>query len=136
MKQLKHEKGGNVTHDVTPTHTFKNGRVKKTKEQKKRQRLTYGRSERRKELNRLYKRSTKGRRTAAIYAAYRRALKLNATPKWADLEKIKEIYLNCPAGYHVDHIVPLKGKNICGLHIETNLQYLPASENLKKSNKF
>ena len=66
----------------------------------------------------------------------RRALKLKATPKWANLDKIKEIYNNCPDGYHVDHIIPLQGKNICGLHIETNLQYLPASENVKKSNKY
>jgi len=57
-------------------------------------------------------------------------------PKWADRKKIQEIYLNCPKGYHVDHIIPLKGKTVCGLHIETNLQYLTASENCKKHNKF
>lgn len=66
----------------------------------------------------------------------RRALKHKATPKWADIEKIRQIYKNCPEGFHVDHIIPLKGKDICGLHIETNLQYLPASENIRKSNKF
>ncbi len=66
----------------------------------------------------------------------RRSRQLNATPKWANLEKIKEIYKNCPIGYHVDHIIPLQGKNICGLHIETNLQYLPAKENLKKGNRY
>lgn len=64
-----------------------------------------------------------------------RARKLKATPKWANLKRIKEIYENCPKGHHVDHIIPLKGKEICGLHIETNLQYLPAKENLKKGNK-
>lgn len=67
--------------------------------------------------------------------AARRARIANATPKWADLDKIKEIYNNCPPGYHVDHIIPLTNKFVCGLHVPENLQYLPASENLKKGNK-
>ncbi|MFI3218381.1 MAG: HNH endonuclease signature motif containing protein [Methylococcales bacterium] len=58
------------------------------------------------------------------------------TPKWADLDKIDEIYRNRPEGYHVDHIVPLNGVNVSGLHVESNLQYLTAEENLSKSNKF
>ncbi len=67
--------------------------------------------------------------------AKRRALKLKATPKFANLKKIREIYKNCPKGYHVDHIVPLQGKEVCGLHVEWNLQYLTPSENSSKSNK-
>jgi len=67
--------------------------------------------------------------------AKRRALKLKATPKFANLEKIREIYKNCPKGYHVDHIVPLQGKEVCGLHVEWNLQYLTPSDNHSKSNK-
>jgi hypothetical protein len=68
--------------------------------------------------------------------AKRRAIKLKATPNWADLVAIKEIYRTCPEGYHVDHIVPLQGKLVCGLHCEFNLQYLSATENRCKANKF
>jgi hypothetical protein len=69
-------------------------------------------------------------------AAKRRADKLRATPNWVDLEKVKQIYRDRPDGYHVDHIVPLHHPLVCGLHCEFNLQHLPASENLSKSNKF
>ena len=71
-----------------------------------------------------------------IMSNKKRAVKLRAMPKWANQEKIKEIYANCPKGWHVDHIVPLQGRNVCGLHVETNLQYLPARENARKKNKF
>lgn len=50
----------------------------------------------------------------------------------ANKDKIKEIYLNCPEGYEVDHIIPLsKG----GKHHEDNLQYLTISENRSKNNR-
>lgn len=61
---------------------------------------------------------------------------LRRTPKWADLKEIQEFYRNCPAGYHVDHIVPLCGKTVSGLHVLENLQYLPANENIRKSNLY
>lgn len=70
--------------------------------------------------------------------AYRYARKKRikqATPKWANIDDIQEFYLNCPKGYHVDHTIPLHGKNVCGLHIIDNLQYLPAKANLSKGNK-
>lgn len=70
------------------------------------------------------------------YSAKRRAAKIQRTPAWANQEKINEIYANCPEGYHVDHIVPLRGERVSGLHVENNLQYLPASENISKGNKF
>jgi 5-methylcytosine-specific restriction endonuclease McrA len=63
-----------------------------------------------------------------------KASKLNALPVWANLNKIKEIYSLCPIGHEVDHIVPLQGLTVCGLHVEYNLQYLTVEENRKKSN--
>lgn len=65
-----------------------------------------------------------------------KAEKLKRTPKWADLEAIKQFYINCPDGYEVDHIIPLRGKTVSGLHVIDNLQYLTAKENRKKANKF
>lgn len=66
-----------------------------------------------------------------------------ATPKWANMDKIEEVYkqrdaLNLASNtvYHVDHIVPLKSKLVCGLHVEHNLQVLPELENKKKCNYF
>lgn len=67
--------------------------------------------------------------------ANRRASKLNATPSWSQTDKIKEFYRNRPKGFHVDHIVPLQSDIVCGLHVLENLQYLSASENLKKGNR-
>ena len=70
------------------------------------------------------------------YQNTRDATKQQRTPSWANLLVIKEIYKNCPAGHHVDHIVPLHGRLVSGLHVENNLQYLTAEDNLKKHNKF
>jgi hypothetical protein len=58
------------------------------------------------------------------------------TPEWSNLLAIKEIYDNCPDGYDVDHIVPLQGELVSGLHVPNNLQYLTRSENSRKRNKF
>jgi hypothetical protein len=78
-------------------------------------------------------------------SAKRRANKRNATPAWLTKEQeadIKAMYKLakkfeklCNIRYHVDHIVPLAGKDVCGLHVPWNLQILPASVNIAKSNK-
>ncbi len=64
------------------------------------------------------------------------SFKRNSTPKWANKKLITRIYNKCPEGMQVDHIIPTKGKNVCGLHVETNLQYLSPEENGKKFNSF
>jgi hypothetical protein len=75
----------------------------------------------------------------------KRATKLNRTPLWlnsGDLFEIECVYTyakslnNIGLNYHVDHIIPLRGKKVSGLHIASNLQVIPAIENLIKSNKF
>jgi hypothetical protein len=74
----------------------------------------------------------------ASKSALRRATILHATPLWLDRNQkrqIRMIYKNCPRGFHVDHIIPLKGENVRGLHVPWNLQYLPAIINIAKGNK-
>jgi hypothetical protein len=71
----------------------------------------------------------------ALTNAHKQAVKLR-TPSWADMEAIVQVYKQCPIGHQVDHIVPLRGELVSGLHVADNLQYLPASENRAKSNKF
>jgi len=66
--------------------------------------------------------------------AKRRAAKLQATPAWADLQEIQDFYEACPPGHHIDHIFPLNSPIMCGLHVRSNLQYLPAKENISKGN--
>jgi hypothetical protein len=70
------------------------------------------------------------------YLSARKSRLKIATPQWANLKAIEQIYKNCPKNNHVDHIIPLNGKNVCGLHVENNLQYLDKIQNLSKSNKF
>ena len=72
----------------------------------------------------------------------RRAAKLKATPAWADKVAIDYIYYAAKViervygtKWHVDHIIPLKGKTVCGLHVQNNLQLLAPLDNIKKSNK-
>lgn len=52
---------------------------------------------------------------------------------WSEIADFMD---KCPEGYHVDHIIPLNHPDVCGLHVPWNFQYLPANENVYKSNKF
>lgn len=97
------------------------------------------------ELGFEYQHDGKARRQAAltIYRAAIRASNLQRTPAWADREAIAEVYrraksmtLTTGIPHHVDHIIPLRGQTVSGLHVAGNLQILTAAENLTKSNRF
>lgn len=80
------------------------------------------------------------------YKAQKRALKLLATPNWLTKEHKKNINTEYQLAtwcsqvtglaYHVDHIVPLKGSKVCGLHVPWNLQVILAKDNITKGNRF
>jgi hypothetical protein len=65
----------------------------------------------------------------------RQTAKLHRTPKFGQ-DGIVDFYINCPTGYVVDHIVPLQGKLVSGLHVLWNLQYLTPEQNSRKGNKY
>jgi hypothetical protein len=79
----------------------------------------------------------------AAKALKRLAKKLQAIPPWADMDAIEAIYkeaarVTAETGipHEVDHIIPLQGKSVSGLHVETNLRVITASANRSKGNKF
>lgn len=76
------------------------------------------------------------------YCVRRRLLAKQGTPAWADQNAVREFYIKAAElrestgqDWHVDHIVPLVSKFVCGLHCEANLQILPGKENLRKNNR-
>ena len=102
-----------------------------------------GRKELKSEYNSLYAKANPGKMNART--AKRNAIKLQATPKWltdSQLLEIEAIYIEAARltketgiPHHVDHVIPLQNKDVCGLHVPWNLQILTAAENIAKSNK-
>ena len=88
----------------------------------------------------------KNKHKQAAYSSKKRAEMLLRTPKWLDdhaFQKIEEFYytahmlgMHTGEQYHVDHIVPLRGKFVSGLNVPWNLQILTKTDNLRKKNKF
>lgn len=105
----------------------------------------YNQSPKGKENRKRYSSTPKAKFKKTHREASRRANKANATPKCLSDEHKKQILkiyefaklVEKTFGIktHVDHIVPLKGKNVSGLHVPWNLQVLSACENLSKGNK-
>lgn len=86
------------------------------------------------------------RENRGLMNAYAKACRLKREqrmPRWADFEAIAEVYVRAAfltrilgEQFHVDHIVPLNGRDVSGLHVHTNLQILDAVENMRKQNNF
>lgn len=94
-----------------------------------------------KEIHRKWARKNKGKVNA--YTSKRIAQRKQATMKWANMDTIEQIYIESSrltdetgCQYSVDHIIPLQGKLVSGLHVENNLQIMLFNKNCAKGNKF
>ena len=95
-----------------------------------------------KPVRRKYKDFTSEEKADQIMRVNKRFARLkNATPAWADMKKIKEFYVEAQTltrstgiVHEVDHIVPIQGRLVCGLHVENNLRVLTRDDNRAKLN--
>ena len=90
-----------------------------------------------------HKRYLNNKPAALAAAKKRKATKLKATASWTDYKAVKRFYeessvLTIETGvqHHVDHIIPFVNSQVCGLHVENNLQILTGEDNLRKHNSF
>jgi len=82
----------------------------------------------------LWRQNNRGKSNAIAMRRY--VAKLQRVPPWADLTAIKQVYAKAAqCGLTVDHVYPLRGKLVSGLHVANNLQLLTQTENSKKGNK-
>ena len=89
--------------------------------------------------NQRYFATERGKAVNRAKVAKYKAAKLQRIPVWItkdELNMMRLFYIKCPQGFDVDHIVPLQGRNVSGLHVLSNLQYLTKEENGRKANKF
>ena len=125
-----------------------------TEEEKKQKKREYDKAYYLKHADRIRERTNKAapgwrKRNPAKYLAIRYGRVKNlkqATPQWlteGQWEQMNDLYLlarECCTltgdKYHVDHIVPIKGRNVCGLHVPWNPQVLPQDINDKKGNDY
>lgn len=81
------------------------------------------------------------RKNNLAYDAFRTSMRRNAvkqaTPQWADIEHIKLVYKKASEyGFHVDHVVPIQSKFVCGLNVPANMQLLDGKINSGKGNRY
>jgi len=86
--------------------------------------------------NSVYRNTKEGKLYNRSKSAKYRSDLIQRTPAWVDLSAITAFYLKCPIHYEVDHIIPLNGRLVSGLHVLENLQYLTPDKNREKSNKY
>jgi hypothetical protein len=136
-----------VCRDSNIKHKEKRVAYRKQYEQDNKDRISTRRAntlEQRREVKRLWRKNNPG--LVLADSAKRRAAKIHRTPKWlTDFDFIKIKYLYQLAAmrtkvqkqqWHVDHIIPLQGAFVSGLHVSSNLRVIPAIENMQKSNHY